>query len=63
MDREHDRTLHIGFEDEDTLYFDLFDSANAWLTPEGNDTIAGIMLNLKTGKVTIRNGGEHAKDS
>ncbi len=45
--------VEIGYEDEDTLYFDLFDSALAADTPEGNECIASVMLNLKTGKATI----------
>jgi hypothetical protein len=58
VSREHDRTLHIGFEDEETLYFDLFDTAkagNPW--HDGGDCMAAVFINLKTGEVRV----EHEK--
>ena len=52
-DEAIDRTLHIGFEDEETLYFDLFDSDNAAHVAEGTECLASVLLNLRTGRVKI----------
>lgn len=53
IDGKRDRALHIGFEDEDTVYIDLFDSVDAAYTPEGNECLIGVLLNLITGELRI----------
>jgi len=54
VDEELDRTLHVGWEDDETLYIDLFDSWLAAFEAEGNDSLASILLNVKTGEVTLK---------
>lgn len=53
VNEDPSRALHIGWEDEDTLYFDLFDSKSAAWTPEGNDSLTSILLNVRTGEVQV----------
>jgi hypothetical protein len=53
VDEAFDRTLHIGFEDEEALYFDLFDSDRAAHVAEGTECLASVLLNLTTGRVKI----------
>lgn len=53
VSQECNRTLHIGFEDEETLYFDLFDSDAAAYVAEGNQCLSAILLNLRTGEVEV----------
>jgi len=52
VDRALDRCLHIGWESEDTLYLDLFDSASAAYNPERSDLLMSLHLNIATGDVT-----------
>lgn len=58
--RKTGRTVHIGFEDEETVYIDLFNSAQADHDDE-SDCITAIILNLRTGDVVIE-GGRHDPD-
>ena len=53
VDEELDRTLHVGWEDGETLYIDLFDSWLAAFEAEGNDSLVSILLNVKTGEVKL----------
>jgi hypothetical protein len=56
-DQELNRTLHIGYEDEETLYFDLFDSNRAGYDADGSRCLVAVLLNLRTGEVRIEKGG------
>lgn len=49
VDRQLARTLHIGWEDEETIYLDLFDSDKSAYAAEGNQCLSSMMLNLRTG--------------
>ena len=58
VSEEADRTLHIGFEDAETVYFDLFDSDKAACVAEGNRCLVTILLNLRTGTVEVGGGDD-----
>ena len=51
--RELGRTLHVGFEDEHTLYFDLFDSATAGTPGDRSRGLMAVLLDLESGEVRI----------
>lgn len=48
LSRGLDRTLHITFEAEDVLVFDLYDTVRAAYAPVG-EPLAIVRLNLRTG--------------
>ena len=52
VDRVNDRTIHVGWEDEVTIYIDVFDSARAATDAEHGDCIAAVLINVLTGEVT-----------
>lgn len=49
VDNTLDRTVHIGFEEEDVVLIDIYDTAGAAYEPVG-ETLGIVELNIKTGK-------------
>jgi len=53
VDKELNRTLHVGFENDEWLYFDLFDTAKAAVASEAGKVLTAVFLNLKTGEIKV----------
>ena len=52
VDRKNDRAIHVGWEDETTIYIDVFDTAAAAWNSEKGKCLAAVLIDVATGEVT-----------
>ena len=56
VDDQNDRTIHLGWDSDTTIYIDVFDTATAAWQAESGNCLASVLVNVVTGEVSIETG-------
>jgi len=54
VDEQNDRTIHLGWDSDTTIYIDVFDTATAAFQAEFGNSLASVLVNVVTGDVSIK---------